>query len=260
MPKGRSEPLQDRNTAPVVARVRQRQEDAGDQDLELFPAPEDLYGVLVYVREREALLERELKRLVDNDADRPLIDAARTALREQCLDRLVLNRRARQLLDIEEDMILDAARRAGVKGKEQAEAMGMDSRGGPALRHQRLKAARASGWQLRTPRLVQAAAEAKATEERRVAEGHPRVQAAAEDLLSFRVVFPTDEDLDDWWDDLAAFFEEGREELSPSQRASALIHLRTVVNDTKALLARHPRVSGEAMAALTAAEEVARRN
>jgi hypothetical protein len=217
----------------VVERIRQRLQLAGDDDLELLPAPEDIYGVLVYVRVHERFLHRRLERLerIQDPDDRvqSAIQAARAVLRDNALDRLLLVRRLRQLADVEEDKALDTARASKVTWRELAGLLGVKSAGGAELRHKRLKLAISSGWAVRTPRIAkkQAAEEAEVYE--RVAAGHQRVRQAALNLLEHRTAFPVVEDLDDWWDGLAEQLD-GLDD-TPAGQASARAHLGVIVTD-----------------------------
>lgn len=264
MPRGTPEPLRDRATAPVVERVRKRHHLAGDRDLELFPAPEDIFGVLVYLREREQVLERPVHRLEalrerTGEEERQLADA-RDSLRENNLDRLRLIRRLRELVDVQEVAVLEACFRSGLKGREMGVVLGIESRGGAALRLQRLRLAIQSKWKLRTPRLAKARAAHEAEETRRIASGHARVREAALALLSVRSSFLEVEDLDEWWDDLAWYLD-GNDE-TPSEQASTAAHLRQVVRDirTQAALEGVPPTSDDvALARLREAEEAVRR-
>lgn len=264
MPRGTPEPLRDRATAPVVERVRKRHRRAGDRDLELFPAPEDIFGVLVYLREREEVLERPVSRLESlrkrtKEEERQLADT-RASLRENNLDRLRLIRRLRELVDVQEVAVLEACFRTGLKGREMGVVLGIESRGGAALRLQRLRLAIKSRWELRTPRLAKERAAQKAEESRRVASGHARVRQAALALLSARSSFLEVEDLDEWWDDLAWHLD-GNDE-TPSEQASTAVHLRQVVRDIRAQAALEgvvPASDEVALRYLAEAEEAVRR-
>ncbi|MFI5749010.1 hypothetical protein ACIBBE_24460 [Streptomyces sp. NPDC051644] len=265
MPRGTPEPLRDRATAPVIERVRKRHQRAGDRDLELFPAPEDIFGVLVYLREREEVLERPVHRLEAlrkrTKEEKQQLAEARAALRENNLDRLRLIRRLRELVDVQEVAVLEACFRSGLKGREMGVVLGIESRGGAALRLQRLRLAIRSKWELRTPRLAKARAAQEAEETQRVASGHFRVREAALNLLSVRSSFLAVEDLDEWWDDLAWHLD-GNDE-TPAEQASTAAHLRQVVRDirTQAVLDGVPASTDEtALAYLWEAEEAARRD
>jgi hypothetical protein len=244
--------------------VRKRHQRAGDRDLELFPAPEDVFGVLAYLRDREEVLERPVHRLEalrqrTKEEERQLADA-RAALRENNLDRLLLIRRLRELVDVQEVAVLEACFRSGLKGREMGVILGIESRGGAALRLQRLRLAIQSKWELRTPRLAKARAAQEAEETRRVSLGHARVRQAALNLLSVRPSFLEVEDLDEWWDDLAWYLD-GNDE-TPSEQVSTAVHLRQVVRDirTQAALERVPPASDEvALRYLAEAEEAVRR-
>ncbi|MFJ9378974.1 hypothetical protein [Streptomyces sp. NPDC101455] len=235
MPKGQPEPFRDSATAEIVERVRARFERAGDDDLELFPAPEDLYGVLVYAREHEGVLQKVVDRLAA--IPRPSRDeeescaAALKAVEENNLDRLRLVRRMRQLVDVVEAAVLRACFDSALKGRELGSVLGIDSRGGAALRLRRLEMAIKSGWEVRTPRLVKEREAAKAVEEGKVASGHPLVRQAALDLVGVRSAFPVIEDLDEWWNDLAEFLDGN--DGTPSERASMRTHLRVVLTDLR---------------------------
>ncbi|MFF3734071.1 hypothetical protein ACFYXM_28135 [Streptomyces sp. NPDC002476] len=264
MPRGTPEPLRDRATAPVVERVRKRHQRAGDRDLELFPAPEDIFGVLVYLREREEVLERPVHRLEalkrrDKEEEQKLAEA-RAALQENNLDRLRLIRRLRELVDIQEVAVLEACYSSGLKGREMGVVLGIESRGGAALRLQRLRLAIKSKWELRTPRLAKVRAEQEAEETRRVTSGHARVRQAALNLLSVRSSFLDVEDLDEWWDDLAWHLD-GNDE-TPSEQAGTVAHLYQVVRDirTQAVLEEvSPAPDEVALRYLAEAEEAVRR-
>lgn len=264
MPRGAPEPLRDRATAPVVERVRKRHLRAGDRDLELFPAPEDVFGVLVYLREREEVLERPVHRLEalrrrTKEEERQLTEA-RAALRENNLDRLRLIRRLRELVDVQEVAVLEACIRSGVTGREMGVVLGIETRGGAALRLKRLRLAIQSKWELRTPRLAKKRAAQKAEEAQRITSGHERVRQAAINLLSVRSSFLEVEDLDEWWDDLAWYLD-GNDE-TPSEQASTAVHLRQVVGDirTQAVLQGVPPASDAvALRYLAEAEEAVRR-
>ncbi|MGW7319215.1 hypothetical protein [Streptomyces sp. NPDC054865] len=264
MPRGTPTPLRDRATAPVVERVRKRLQKAGDRDLELFPAPEDVFGVLVYLGEREDALVRPVQRLKAlkkrTKEEQGHLEDARAALRENNLDRLHLIRHLRQLVDIQEVAVLEASFRSGLTGREMGVVLGIESRGGAALRLKRLRLAIQSKWEIRTPRLAKARAAQEAEETRRVSSGHARVREAALDLLSVRSSFLEVEDLDDWWDDLAWHLD-GNDE-TPAEQASTAAHLRQVVRDirTQAALDGVPPASEElALGYLDRAEEAARR-
>jgi hypothetical protein len=244
--------------------VRKRHQRAGDQDLELFPAPEDLFGVLLYLREREQVLERPVHRLdalrKRTKEEERLFTEARAALQENNLDRLRLVRRLRELVDIQEAAVLEACFRSGLKGREMGVILGIESRGGAMLRLQRLRLAIQSKWELRTPRLAKERAAREAEEVRRVASGHARVRQAALNLLSVRSSFLEVEDLDEWWDDLAWHLD-GNDE-TPSEQASTAAHLRQVIRDirTQALLEGVSPASDEvALRYLMEAEEAVQR-
>ncbi|MFS0691683.1 hypothetical protein [Streptomyces nitrosporeus] len=244
--------------------MRKRHRQAGDRDLELFPAPEDIFGVLVYLREREEVMERPVHRLESlrkrtKEEEQQLADA-RVALRENNLDRLRLIRRLRELVDVQEVAVLEACFRNGLKGREMGVILGIESRGGAALRLQRLRLAIQTKWELRTPRLAKARAAQEAEETRRVTSGHARVRQAALNLLSVRSSFLEVEDLDEWWDDLAWHLD-GNDE-TPSEQASTAAHLRQVVRDIRAQAALEgvPPASDEvALRHLAEAEAAARR-
>ncbi|MGW0673160.1 hypothetical protein [Streptomyces sp. NPDC002746] len=244
--------------------MRKRHRQAGDRDLELFPAPEDIFGVLVYLRERKEVLERPVRRLESlrnctKETEQQLADA-RADLRENNLDRLRLIRRLRELVDVQEVAVLEACFQAGLKGREMGVILGIESRGGAALRLQRLRLAIKSKWELRTPRLAKARAAQEAEETRRVTSGHARIRQAALNLLSVRPLFLEVEDLDEWWDDLAWYLD-GNDE-TPSEQASTAAHLRQVVRDIRAqsVLERVPPASDEvALRYLLEAEEAVRR-
>ncbi|MEU1824275.1 hypothetical protein ABZ502_17830 [Streptomyces abikoensis] len=267
MPRGRPEPLseRDRATAPVVERVKKRLQDAGDGDLELFPATEDVYGVLLYAREHEAVLEKAVERLEairrPTKEERERLTAAQEALQEYNLDRLRLIRRLRQLTDVQEAAVLEACGRSRVKGKELAVILGIKSRGGAALRLERLRLAIATKWEVRTPRLAKEL-EARETQERRqIASGYARVREAALVLLSFRSSFLTVEDLDEWWDDLEWYLDGEDETLSA--QASVVAHVRMIVLEIRqqAVLEGVPAASDEAaLRALDEAAEATQRN
>lgn len=265
MPRGTPTPLRDRATAPVVERVRKRHQLAGDRDLELFPAPEDVFGVLVYLREREGVLERPVHRLEalrerTKKEERQLADA-RAALQENNLDRLRLIRRLRELVDVQEVAVLEACFRSKLKGREMGVVLGIESRGGAALRLERLRLAIQSKWELRTPRLAKARAARKAEEIQRIASGHAQVRQAALKLLSMRSSFLAVEDLDEWWDDLAWHLD-GNDE-TPSEQASTAAHLRQVIRDIRTQAASEgvPPASDEvALRYLAEAEEAVRRS
>ncbi|MFI5857531.1 hypothetical protein [Streptomyces parvulus] len=244
--------------------MRKRHRQAGDRDLELFPAPEDIFGVLVYLREREGVLERPVRRLESlrkrtKEEEQQLADA-RVALRENNLDRLRLIRRLRELVDVQEVAVLESCFRNGLKGREMGVVLGIESRGGAALRLQRLRLAIQTKWELRTPRLARARAAREAEETRRVTSGHGRVRQAALNLLSVRSSFLEVEDLDEWWDDLAWHLD-GNDE-TPSEQASTAAHLRQVIRDirTQALLEGVSPASDEvALRYLMEAEEAVQR-
>lgn len=265
MPRGRPEPLRDRATAPVVERLRKRLQGAGDHDLELFPAPEDVYGVLLYVREREALLEKGVERLEalpkrDKDEEKRLADA-REVLQEHNLDRVRLVRRMRQLVDVEEAAVLEASFRSRLKGRELAKVMGIESRGGAALRLERLRLAITSKWEIRTPRLAAAQAAEAEAENRRVSSAHERVRVAALNLLSKRSSYVDADGLDDWWDDLEWHLD-GNDQ-TPSEQASTAAHVRQIVRDIRTQAAIDgvaPSPDEAAVKFLQEAAEAARRD
>ncbi|MER6913915.1 hypothetical protein ABT354_19770 [Streptomyces sp. NPDC000594] len=261
MPKGSAAPLVDRDTTPIVRRIRKRLAEAGDGDLELFPAPEDVYGVLVYVREHESLLEKPVERLEAlrkrTEKEEERLTAARVALQEHALDRVLLIRRMRQLLDVQEAAVLDACTRAKITGQTVAKAMGLESRGGPALRRERLRLAIASGWEVRTPRIAKEREQQEAKEREEVVSGHARVREVALNLLSHRPAFIEVEDLDEWWDDLQWYLD-GNDSDSLAQ-ASVLTHLRLIVRDlrTQSILASMPpSADARALQSLAEAEAV----
>ncbi|MEU3877739.1 hypothetical protein [Streptomyces sp. NPDC029704] len=245
--------------------MKKRHQDAGDQDLELFPAPEDVYGVLRYLRERESVLEDVVKRLEAirklTKGEKEQLAAAREAFQENNLDRLRLVRRLRELTDVEELAVHEACGRSGLKGKELAVVLGIKSRGGAALRQERLELAISTKWEVRTPRVAKRL-EAQAAEERRhVASGHARVREAALALLSFRSSFLPVDDLDEWWDDLEWYLD-GEDETDSAQ-ASVAAQVRWIVREIRqqAVLEGVPAASDEAaLRALEAAAEAARRD
>ncbi|MFE6946693.1 hypothetical protein [Streptomyces chartreusis] len=264
MPRGTAEPLRDRATAPVVERVRKRHQQAEDHDLELFPAPEDIYGVLTYLWEREGVLERPVRRLEavtqrTKEQEQRLAEV-RSVLQENNLDRLLLLRRLRELIDVQEVAVLEACFRSDLTGREVGIVLGIESRGGAALRLRRLRLAIQSKWELRTPRLAKAHAEREAEETSRVRSSHLKVRQAALHLLSVRAKFISVEDLDEWWDDLAWHLD-GHDKTS-SEQASTAAHLRQVVRDiqTQAALEDVPVTSDElALRYFLDAEEAVRR-
>lgn len=243
MPKGRPEPLRDRATAPIVERVRKRHEEAGDLELELMPAPEDVYGVLRYIREREAVLEKVVQRLeaIRNPAkgEKERLAVAREALQQNNLDRIRLVRRMEQLVDVEAAAALEACFRSGLRGSQIAPAMGVESRGAPALRLKRLKLAMKTGWEQRTPRVEKREAAQDAKRYQQVASGFARVHEAAHNLLSVRERFVSTTDLELWWDylrdDLDELDQIDQSAQTDGDRRETLANLRQVLNMLHAL-------------------------
>lgn len=265
MPRGRPEPFRDRATAPIVERIKKRHRDAGDRDLELFPAPEDVYGVLLYVRQHEAVLEVPVTRLEAikdrTKGEEERLTAAREVLQENNLDRLRLLRRLRQLADVEEIAVLEACGRSRIKGRELGVVLGIQSRGGAALRLKRLQLAVRTKWEVRTPRLARKLEAQEAEERQQIASGHQRVRQTALKLLSFRSAFLPVEDLDEWWDDLAWHLDGN--DVTSSEQASTRAHLRWVVRELRgeSKLKGLPAASSEAaLVALEEAEEAALRD
>jgi hypothetical protein len=263
VPDGRAEPLSaDLNTADIVERIRRRFETAGDNELELYPAPEDLTGVLTYMREHEHVLRRELERAKQNldqakrrkgsastrRAAQERLKKAGIAWRDTWGDQQLLIRRQRQLLDVEEDFGIDAARwgrkaRTGrdswMRWEDLAEKQGVESANGARERSKRLKLALKSKWQVRTPRIAQAMAAEEAAAEHRNADKYEKVRRAAHRLFQHRHQFVADEDVRDlrtWWDDLASDFLQPAadgQELTQLQKAAARVHLQVIVDELR---------------------------
>ncbi|MFE3631538.1 hypothetical protein [Streptomyces goshikiensis] len=265
MRRGRSEPLRDRATAPIVERIKKRHQDAGDAALEMFPAPEDVYGVLLYAQQNAGVLEAPVERLEAvhdrTGREEERLQTARDALQENALDRLRLLRRLRQLTDIEEIAVLEACGRSGLKARELGVVLGIKSRWGPAQRLERLRLAVQTRWEFRTPRLAREAEAAEAAAHQKVASGHARVRAAAKRLLAHRQDFLAVEDLDEWWDDLE--WQLDGNDLTASEQASSAAQVRCIVREIRDA-ARDGGVPASlvkgAMHALADAEEAAKRD
>jgi hypothetical protein len=235
MPSGRPEPLRERNTTEVVERIRLRLLYAGDDELELYPAPEDVQGVLRYIRRREPELLRRLERLTavkdPSETAQKAIQLLETALTENARDRLLLVRRLRQLTDAEELAALETCRRFKIFWRDLAGLLGVASAGGAELRYRRLRLAVSSGWEVRTPRIAQEIATREAADDQQVSARHPRIKQAALSLLDHRAHFPVVDDLDEWWDGLAEQLD-GLDD-TPRGKASARTHLQVIVDDLR---------------------------
>lgn len=212
-------PMAPINVNAVLHRIMQRHQAADDQDLERFPDPDaqaDELELVVLTLLAAAKTNRRLPR----------------AHREpEVMDRLILLRRVRQLLDEEEARALRDGRAAGAPWVRLGIPLGITTKNGVMQRLQRLRVSTELGPTApRHPETLRNAAHKRMSEDERlhswIAQHYQSVRTAAAELIAHREALLTDEGVDEWLDDLTELLEKRETE---QRRRSVTSHLRFAV-------------------------------
>ncbi|MFF5019074.1 hypothetical protein [Streptomyces sp. NPDC001165] len=200
-----------------MARFERRHTTADNPRREEFPDPEAPGAELAVV-----LFARNQKRALP-----------RLARRAEAIDRLVLIQQLRLLLDREELAALKDGNEAGATWRQLGDPLGITTKNGTVQRMQRLRVAVELGPSAaRAPHVLRAHERGEAEDEDSrsswVELNHERVRRASAELLLHRAALTTDDDADEWLDDLADLLDEP---VSPTCEASIITHLRFAVEE-----------------------------
>ncbi|MFC5148898.1 hypothetical protein [Streptomyces aureoversilis] len=233
------------DTTRTMARFEQRHSTAENPRREEFPdieAPGAELSVVLFGSKHKSALPR-------------------LARRAEAIDRLVLIQQLRLLLDREELAALRDGNEAGATWRQLGDPLGITTKNGTVQRMQRLRVAVELGPSaLRAPGVLRAHERGVVQDEDSrsnwVALNCERVRNASAQLLHHRAALITDEDADEWLDDLADRLEEP---VGPASEASIIVHLRFAVEEIDRAaeeVGQEPASTGEAVAALKAARSL----